>query len=229
MAGINAFIDEAGDFGFKKTSSKYFVVSYVVLEENLIEQFESEIGRTLAEVNRTMRKKISEFKFSKDDETRRKIFLDKINSLGIIAGVVAIKKEAIPAQLRKKTKDLYNLVLTEHPLVTIAKEYFHNEKNVNKIIFVFDRFLSKKRRITFNTYLGKRTNSLASQMNLKIVLRVRHEDSEKNNILQMADYVAGTVSYWLETGNDSYYKMIQKSLMRVDILNEKKDWLPFLA
>jgi hypothetical protein len=45
----------------------------------------------------------------------------------------------------------------------------------------------------------------------------------------MADYVAGTVSYWLETGNDSYYKMIQKSLMRVDILNEKKDWLPFLA
>jgi hypothetical protein len=81
MTNVGVFVDEAGDFGFRKTSSKYFVVSYVVLDEDLVDGIESEVGRTLAEANRMLRKKIVEFKFSKNDHATRNFFWKKSTRL----------------------------------------------------------------------------------------------------------------------------------------------------
>jgi len=210
------FVDESGDLGFDKHSSKFFVVSFVMVINTPSTRLEVLIKRALKNINITKKHRwsISEFKFSKDtDKTKRK-FLKKINSYNVKIGAVAISKDSVKQHLQREPSLLYNYLVVDFLMRTIVDEYLVTSDPYNRIIFIIDRSLSAKNRRHFNEYAEEKAKFLTNQRNwnMDVIVTIRHEDSEREKLLQVADYVAGSIFHKLERNNPAYYEIIKEKI-----------------
>jgi len=55
MPFVSVYVDESGDLGFQKNSSKFFVVSYVMIVNKRIDEIEGLVKRILKNINITKR------------------------------------------------------------------------------------------------------------------------------------------------------------------------------
>lgn len=102
------FVDESGDLGFTKKSTKFFVVAYVECASP--QSVRIGINRTLKHLHQ--RKKYSlarnELKFSRMDDYCRRFVLRKIAGFEASLGVVVLEKALVNSNLRKEPPVLYN-------------------------------------------------------------------------------------------------------------------------
>jgi len=220
---VIVYVDESGDLGFDKLASEFFVVSYVILVNTTSGFLAGKISRLLRNINlaKKPRGKISEFKFSNDDDKTRIKFLNKINSYDVKIGVVAISKDSVKQHLQKDLVYLYNFIVVDNIMKTIVNDYLNPYDPFNRILFVVDRSLSAKRRKQFNDYADKKAEFLTKQRNwnMEVIVTIRHENSEDTKLLQVADYVASSTSLKLR-GNSKYYDLIKNKISHKD----KWDW-----
>ena len=62
---IDVYVDEAGDLGFSQSSTKYFIIAYLIVEHP--NRVGTEVKRLLKTLNKKNRKKLNEFKFGEDE------------------------------------------------------------------------------------------------------------------------------------------------------------------
>ena len=210
------FVDESGDLGFDIHSSKFFVVSFVMIINTTSTRLEVLIKRALKNINIAKRRRwlISEFKFSNDSDKTKRKFLKKINSYDVQIGAVAISKDSVKTHLQKEPNLLYNYAVIDFVMKTIVDEYLVTQDPYNRIIFIIDRSLSAKSRKNFNDYAEEKAKFLTHKRNWKmdVIVSIRHEDSEQEKLLQVADYVSGSIFHKLERNNPVYYEMIQTKI-----------------
>lgn len=177
------FIDESGDPGLKinSGSSRFFTVVLVVFDDyeeaincdKRIELLKKELGW----------KDNSEFHFKKNSYRVREAFFKAVMPYSFFYYGIVINKD--PKKLYgdgfKNKSSFYKYACS---LV------FENAKDkLNKSIVVIDRSGSNEFRNQLAKYLRKKINN-----NKTTIKKIKMQRSESNNLLQLADYVAGAIN-----------------------------------
>ncbi len=203
------FIDESGDPGLKlkEGSSAYFVISLVVFEDNeeatacdqRIQLLKRELGRTN-----------EEFHFKRNSDRIRESFLKAVVPYEFFYYAIALNKNGLYRDGFIDKKSFYKYAC--NLLFENAKEKLSNA------IVVIDRNGSLDFQRQLEKYLKLKMNN-----GLRRIKSVKMQKSVSNNLLQLADYVAGIVNRSVQQKKDNakiYRKMIAHREIRVQIWPE---------
>lgn len=203
------FIDESGDPGLKldKGASKFFVVALVVFEDNdeavacdqRIELLKRELGWTAN----------SEFHFRNNSDKVRETFLKAVSPYNFFYYGIVLNKN--PKKLwGEGFKDKMSFYKYASGLV------FENAKerlmNANVVI---DKSGSMDFRYQLASYLKRKMNTFD-----KRICKVKMQRSDGNNLLQLADYIAGVVNRSVKNNkkkSDDFRKIISHREIFVQI------------
>lgn len=177
------FIDESGDAGFRiqEGSSRYFVVALVVFEDNKeAEACDKRISLLSRELGY---QEGYEFHFREDSHKIRQAFLQAVAPYEFFYFGIVLNKDLqkLWGEGFKNKESLYKYTCS---LV------FENAKPYLKEATVI---MDQSGRKVFRSQLAK---YLKSRINIEqaIIKKVKMQPSRGNNLLQLADYVAGVVN-----------------------------------
>jgi hypothetical protein len=193
------FIDDSGDAGFKieKGSSRFFVISAVIFNDNLEAE---KVAVAIKELKRKLKFPDGvEFKFNKSRRHTREEFFEAISDFKFsVRSLVVDKKIIRSAELKNNRNSFYS-----YAIKMLLKYNNHSIVNASiKIDGSGDRVFRK----TFVAYLRKEINSDSA----KIIEHCKLVDSKKNVLIQMADMIAGSIrrSYDVSKSDAKIYKSI---------------------
>jgi hypothetical protein len=201
------FIDESGDSGTKipEGSSAFFIVSLVVFEDHdeaiacdqRIELLKRELGRDSQ----------SEFHFKKNSDRIRLAFIKAVAPYNFFYYGIVLDKKNLPREGFEDKRSFYKYA---------CGLVFENAKDkLDQAIVVVDRSGSLEFRSQLESYLKKKMND-----ETKRIKSVKMQRSCSNNLLQLADYVAGIINRHVEDRKkhaDDYRKMIAHREMSVKV------------
>ena len=164
--------------------------------------------------------KIVEFKFSSNTDKVKCRFLQKIRELDIIIGVICISKDSVKEGLKHDLSRLYRYSVVDTIITILVRDYFQRNDPYNSIRFVIDRSLSPHARKQFNEYCEQKVSFRAYEKDSEIdhMVSISHEDSRSVPMLQVADFIAGSVQRKFEKEDSTFYDLIQ------DKINYHEKW-----
>lgn len=180
-----AFVDESGDSGMKlgKGSSNYLVITMVVFDR--IEDAAATEAR-MAKLRQIFGwKKDFEFHFHKMSRNRKEQFLREIADQAFCYYSIVIDKVKLESDnFKNYPTSLYKCA---------CNYLFSNGKNhLRDAVVVVDGSGSRQFKKEFGSYLRKRANEhIKGEVNL--IKKVKVQDSDKNNLIQLADMICGAV------------------------------------
>lgn len=182
------FIDESGDSGLDVANpgtSQYFVISLVIFEDEedaiacdqRIELLKKELGWHPR----------SEFHFHRNSDRVRKTFLEAVSPYNFFYYGIVIQKSKLWGEGFKDKKSFYKY---------ITSLVFENAKDkLDNATIVIDRSGNNEFRRELAKYLKLKMND-----ERHIIHKVKQQDSERNNLLQLADYTAGMINRSMQKG-----------------------------
>lgn len=188
------YIDDSGDPGFKSGASSNFIMAAAVF---MAESDALIVSEKISELRKSLKWKDNhEFKFRKAKSDIKKLFLKtvKVYDFEIYAAYIdkrKYKKKMIP------DGRLYYLVVEE-----LLKNIPLKDLNVK-----IDGSASKDYRRRVVSSLRKNINK-----DVRKVEKVEFLDSNKNNLIQLADMIAGSVNRSMQSerdDSDDYIKIIR--------------------
>lgn len=191
------FIDDSGDPGFKigKGSSRYFVIACVIFDDNLdaeetalvIKKFRRDLGW----------REDREFKFNKTKKSIVIELLKVISSKNFKVRAICIDKTKVySSELKNKQDSFYNYAI---------KEVLTKTKTLNAADVRLDGHSGRQYKKSASAYFRREINARS-----KKIAKVRFVDSRTNNLIQLADLVAGSIlrSYQTDKSDAAIYKRI---------------------
>ena len=199
-------IDESGDTGFKEGSSRYFVMSMIVFDDNdgvghypSAEHASECIKKIFAETNHK-----PEFHFSQCSHRIRRAFFTGLNKNKCEFSVYAlvIDKSSIHSpHLRSNTKNFYNFI----PKQLLTKNPVQNAK------VKIDGSKSKVFKKELNTYLRKGQKEMVSKL--------KFANSKNDFLVQLADMCCSAIAYSYNRSDklesDSYIKLLGSRVQNI--------------
>jgi len=204
------FVDESGDPGLKlnQGSSKYFIVTLVVFED-------VQDALDLDERIKLLRKELQfsaqfEFKFNRLHPDYRIKFLESISPYSFLYFGIVINKHKLFGKGFQFKSSFYKY--TCQLVFENAKPYLNNAT------VVIDGSGSKDFRRQLEKYLKDRINQ--QKEGFRFIKKVKIQDSKKNNLLQVADMVAGSIarSYKVDKKDHKTYR---------DIIRHRENFVQF--
>lgn len=198
------FIDDSGDPGFKidRGSSQFFVIACVIFDDELdAEEMALIIKRYRRSLNWV---DTHEFKFNKTKKIYVKELLHKVSTSTCnfkIRAIVIDKAKIYSHELRNKQDSFYNYVI---------KEVLAKSGNLKQAIVRLDGHSGREYKKQAITYLRREVNSHS-----KKIKKVRFVDSKTNNLIQLADLIAGSIHRYYQidkTDHLEYRKIISKHI-----------------
>jgi hypothetical protein len=193
------FVDESGDTGLKvgQGSSPLFTVTLVLFSDN--------DDATACDQRITLlRRELAipadfEFHFSETPKKIKEAFFKAVVPYNFFYLAITINKAALYGEGFKFKNSFYKYA---------CNLVFENAKaHLDNSIVVFDGSGSRQFKRQLETYLKKKINEGDSSR----IKKVRVQDSSKNNLIQLADMVCGTISQSIKhtkAGSGEYRKMI---------------------
>ena len=189
------FIDECGDAGFKlenQGSSQYFILVLVEFPDAESAQAADE---KIAELRRSLGMH-QEFKFCKDSRRTKLSFFEAVKDCNFTVETIVVDKKLIESKyLREHPKNFYNFMLKEllsHSQIAAAKAKIILDGQGNK------HFVSELKSYLRHSAVQMKSFSM--------------KDSKKENLLQLADYVAGGIMCAYKHGNDDYKRLLKDKI-----------------
>ena len=195
------FIDESGDSGLKleKGSSKFFTISLVVFEDNdEAIACDKRIGLLKREVGWDPK---SEFHFKRNPNDIRESFLKAVSPYNFFYYGIIINKD--PKKLWGegfRNKDSFYKY-------TCGLVFENAKEKLQKAIVVID----KSGNLEFRNRINAKD---------KLIYKVKMQRSTGNNLLQLADYVAGIINRSIileKRRSDKFRKIIAHREIRVQM------------
>lgn len=203
------FIDESGDTGLKlnRGSSPFFVISLIVFDDH------AEADACDQRIN-LLRNELGldekyEFHFKNNSDRIKEEFLKAVSKYSFVYFSLVINKDPtilLGDQFEQKStfyKYACNLVFTTAlPLLS-------------RSIVTLDECGSPR----FKTELRKYLNGKLDNDGRSIIKKLKQEDSQKNNLLQLADYVSGVVNRKVQNRREwqKFYRYISEREMSLEI------------
>jgi Protein of unknown function (DUF3800) len=200
------FIDESGDTGMKLTSpssSALFIVCLMLFDERdaaaLADKRISELKTKLG-----VRPEF-EFHFTKLKDSWRESFLREAAKMEFFYFGVVIDKEAMGERGFHSPSELYRYAC--HLVLECAKPYFDDAT------VVIDGGGSRPFKRELTTLIRKKINADGE----KKIRKIKIQESQQNNLLQLADMVCGAVarSYTDKPDAQHYRKLVSHLEMEV--------------
>ena len=198
------FLDESGDLGFKKTSSKWFLFTIAIVSEpRALERVVNKVWRSLKKKH----KRLGELHaYHEKDITRERMlkYINEIKDLKILC--VVLNKEKVYIDLQNQKNYLYNYT------ANILLERLHTKEIVpagEPIHLYIDRKDTKKYlRENFINYLS---NSMKKRRvdRFEIKLHASHE----NKSLQAIDFISWAIFRKYEKGDYKFYDIIKNKIV----------------
>ncbi len=203
------FIDESGDPGLKLSqgSSRFFTIALVMFEDK---DEAMACDQRIALLKRELGwRENSEFHFKRNSDRVRTIFLKAVAPYNFFYYGIVINKD--PQKLWgegfKNKESFYKYA---------CGLVFENAKDkMRQAIVVIDRSGDLDFRNQLAQYLRRKMNRVD-----KVITAVKMQRSEGNNLLQLADYVAGVISRSCTNTKkytDDYRRLIGHRKMNVQI------------
>ena len=190
------WLDESGDSGFRfeRGSSKYFVVAFVYLESDNIDEETAKIEK---QINR-LKEKFSltadyEFKFSRCKNKLKQEFLEESLKFPIKYKVIVVNKKKLGPPVLK-SRELY--------CEMVRRLLYDNDPPLKKAIFVVDEVIAQIRQREFKGVLRR---YLSKNMIKKII----QKRSKGEVMIQFADMISGSIFRKYERQDDKFWKMIK--------------------
>ncbi len=203
------FIDESGDPGLKITegSSRFFVISLVVFEDHVeAERCDRRIALLGGELGYP---EGFVFHFKDNSHKMRLAFLEAVAPYEFIYFGFVLNKD--PHKLWGK-----GFQFKESLYKSACSFVFENAKPYLKnAIVVIDKSGKKVFRSQLAAYLKRRINDKSDD----IIKKVKMQPDRGNNLLQLADYVAGVINRNAQgkKGSDEYRRFIAAKEINVQI------------
>ena len=204
------FIDEAWDPWFKldNHSSRFFTIWMVIFNDN--EEAEACDTRIQLLKKELWLKDDYEFHYKKDSDRIKEYFINEVAPYNFFYYWIIINKELLTSE---------NFHIKESFYKYVCYLVFENAKEkINNATVIIDWTWSKEFQQSFQRYLKNKFNK---NLDYKIK-KVKMQDSKKNNLLQLADYVASWLhrEHWWK--RNSYLKAIKHREMYVQIWPKEK-------
>lgn len=197
------FLDESGDLGFKKSSSKWFLFTIAIVSDpRLLERVVKKIWRPL----KKRHKKLGELHAYHADDITRTRMLQKLNELKDLKVLcVVLNKKKVHVDLQNQKNYLYNYT------ANILLDRLHSSANIksNEQIQLFiDRKDTKKRlRENFTRYLASQMTN-RGRKHFTVALHTSHE----NKSLQAVDFISWAIFRKYEMGDFEFYELIKSKI-----------------
>lgn len=199
-------IDESGDTGFKEGSSRFFVMTMIVFDDNdgdgrypSAEETSSTIKNILESTGHK-----PEFHFSQCSHKIRHSFFNAINKNSCEFKVYALiidKKKIYSPQLRSNTKNFYNFFLKQ----LLAKSPIENAK------IKIDGSKSKVFKKELKAYLRRDQEGMVNKL--------KFADSKNDYLIQLADMCCSAIAYSYNRSDrlesDTYVKILGKRIENI--------------
>jgi len=201
---IFIYLDESGDLGFNKGSSKYFVISFIAMDTktNLILKRKIKKAKKRHKIGKDV-----EIKANKSNHSLRVDVLKEICSLPIEIYSITTKKQGINKSLRKDTNIFYNYMVN-----LILVPYIEESKISNLCLIADSRINKVSKGMRFGDYLKYK---VFFENNLyKIKLDIKYLDSLTSYGLQVVDFITNSIFKSYEQANDRYYKALRGRIIR---------------
>lgn len=198
------FLDESGDVGRKVDtgSSQFFVVGVVFFDKDEAQRCDNAI----TELRRTLGKPDNfEFHFSDNSKNIRQKFIETIAPFEFGVMCVAVNKKLIQNTDITSPTALYRYACTMVMANTLPY--------LKDATLVIDKSGSKQ----FQTELRRSIRVAASDFGVHKISKMKSQDSHKNNLIQVADYLTGIVSRKITDKKDwqEYYRAIEDKVVSV--------------
>jgi len=197
------YLDESGDLGFKKGSSKYFVISFIAMDTktNLL------LKRRIREIKQKYKiNKNVEIKGNNSNHHFRIDILNEICSLPIEIYSITVNKQGIYNSLREDTNILYNYMTN---LILVP---YIEQKKINNLHIIADLRINKiSRGMRFGNYLKYKILYENGLHNMKIV--IQYLDSFSSKGLQAVDFIAYGLFRKYERRENRYYKILRGNII----------------
>lgn len=196
------FIDDSGDPGFKTVSSSNFVMAAALFMDP---EIADTLSRQISEYRRTLGWRDDyEFKFAK---IRKDIIVD------LLKMVVNYDFQFYAVHINKSAFRRTSSIIDKEKFYNwTIKELLNIMPLVNAKIEIDGRS-SKQNMHRTVTYLRRETNKGGSKK-----LAIKFEDSVDDNLIQLADIIAGSIHRFInatKTDYASYIKMIECKIVEI--------------
>jgi hypothetical protein len=189
-----AFIDEAGDTGFKlnQGSSEFFIITLVIFDQN---DEAAACDQRITLLRRELGLAADfEFHFNETPDFLKRLFFKAIVPYNFFYVTTIIAKKNLYQEAFKYPNAFYkyacNLVFDN------ARQY------LERAIVVFDGSGSQRFRRELATFLRKNLNSETFIR----VQKVKIQDSKRTNLIQLVDMVCGAVALSLKSPKERFWE-----------------------
>ena len=198
------FLDESGDLGFSKGSSKWFLFTLVVVDDA------RKLERIIKKVRRSLNKKhkvhLPELhSYHCDDITRTRV-LRSLAQEDIFVVTTVLNKTKVYVDLQNQKNYLYNFT------ANIILDRLMNTKIINPdtyISLVVDRKDTKKHlRDNFISYITKAMNNRREGA-FNMSLAASHDEKG----LQAVDFISWSIFRKYEKGDYQFYEIIKDKIV----------------
>ncbi len=222
------FVDETGDLGFSKKSTRYFVVGCVYTtpaarlrkEMQKIREKLRRKGYAEDEIKFRLRKKAQRIEDVAKHVLKEVVENDKLRDVKF--GGIALNKSTVKEDLRRKPHFLRNYILAHHVIWGLYSDADVKIREGDKLVITYDRSMGPKSIWEFNEYLRSKLNRAENLLHKPPVHpEVKHVDSKADLGVQLADLVSGAIWQSYEKGNWEYYEIIRDKVMFLRLLFKK--------
>ena len=188
------FLDESSDAGFKlgQGSSRFFVISLVVFEENAhAEQVAASI--------QTLRQRLdqrSEFKFNKTRDTVRLQFLEAMRDQPFTVRSVIVDKKLVDGEALRRDQEEFYRTFVRHLLQ-------RNQGSIQGAKLRIDGSGGREFQREFSAFLRRELGPVLADCKFR--------DSRTDSLIQLADMVAGATrrAFDPDKQNDAFYGLVR--------------------
>ena len=194
------YIDESGDLGTKRNSSKYFIIAAIKVEDS------KKLEKIIKKTRRLSRKKMitsNEIKGGNLPYDLKIKILKKLNNIGYEVFIIVFdKKNRYKIGYEHDNKETYDILASK-----LAKLI-----NIDKPTFIFiDKSKNKLEEINnFNELFLNNLNNIQKQP-----IKIEHADSMHYKGLQMADLISWSTFQNFENENPEFLDMIKNKEVKL--------------
>ena len=199
------FLDESGDLGFKKTSSKWFLFTMAITSDpKVLERVIKKVWRTLKKKN----KKLGELHaYHEKDITRKRVLrmLSQVTDLKVFS--IILNKQKVHVNFQDQKNYLYVY------MANLLLENLHNNKKIlkdNEPIHLFVDQKDTKKQLRDN-FIHLLTSSISKKRigKFSVVLHSSHE----NKSLQAVDFISWAIFRKYEREDYEFYELIKSKVI----------------
>ena len=193
------YIDESGDLGTKKGSSKYFIIAAIKVEDS------KKLEKIIKKTRRDFKKKMltsSEIKGGNLPYDLKIKILEKLKNIDYESFIIVFDKENRYKIGYGDNKKAYDILASR--LAKLIK--------IDKPTFIFiDKSKNKQKEIDeFNEIFLKHLNNIQKQP-----IKIEHADSIHYKGLQMADLISWSTFQNFENNNPEFIDLIKKKTVKL--------------